>query len=110
MNEQTTRAQRLADWLTEFSGSWSFIIGFVLLLIVWVMLNGSLLLFGVFDPYPYIFLNLVLTVVSTLQGPVILMSQVRQTDRDRAAVEEINAKLDQLLTHAVSSDEKGSVA
>jgi len=95
--EHLTFAQRLADRVTEFSGSWTFILLFSVLLAVWFAANGALALIGIDDPWPYIFLNLVLTVVSTLQGPVILMSQNRQTETDRAAVAQLNAKLDELL-------------
>jgi len=85
-----TKAQRCADAVTEFSGSWTFIFVFLGLIVAWLALNLGLLI-GVFDPYPYIFLNLVLTVVSTFQGPLILMSQNRQTDRDREALHAILA-------------------
>jgi uncharacterized membrane protein len=64
---------------------------------VWVALNSLLLLFGVFDPYPYIALNLVLTVVSTFQGPLIMMSQNRQMERDREAIQGLHLKLDTLM-------------
>ncbi len=56
-----------------------------------------MVLFGEFDPYPYILFNLVLTIVSTFQGPLIMMSQNRQLDRDREAVTGLHAKLDALL-------------
>ncbi len=69
--DQRTRAQRCADMVSEFCGSWVFVFFFSGLIIVWVILNSFLLLFGKFDEYPYIALNLVLTVVSTLQGPLM---------------------------------------
>lgn len=89
-----TRAQRAADVVTEFCGSWTFIIVFTVLCGGWIALNSLLILFGVFDPYPYILLNLFLTVVSTFQGPLIMMSQNRQMERDRDAVQGLHAKLD----------------
>lgn len=60
-------------------------------------MNSLMILFGVFDPYPYILLNLFLTVVSTFQSPLIMMSQNRQMERDRDAVLGLHAKLDELL-------------
>lgn len=95
--DHRTFAQRCADFVTEFCGSWAFVLWFSLLIIVWVILNTTLLLFGTFDAYPFIALNLILTVVSTLQGPLIMMSQNRQADRDREAVVEIHKKLDLIL-------------
>lgn len=91
---QLTRAQRAADIVTEFCGSWTFIIFFSLLTFGWMGVNSLLVLFGGFDPYPYIFLNLVLTVVSTFQSPLIMMSQNRQMERDREAVRGLHEKLD----------------
>lgn len=91
-----TRSQRVADRVTEFCGSWTFILTFSVLVTGWVILNSVLILIGEFDPYPYIFLNLVLTVVSTFQGPLIMMSQNRQMERDRDAVQGLHDKLDAL--------------
>jgi len=91
-----TFAQRASDRVTEFCGSWTFVLIFSVLCIVWVALNSILLLVGEFDPYPYIFLNLVLTVVSTFQGPLIMMSQNRQIDRDRESLQWMHEKLDRI--------------
>lgn len=91
-----TRSQRAADVVTEFCGSWTFIVSFSLITLGWMALNSVLILFGVFDPYPYILLNLFLTVVSTFQSPLIMMSQNRQMERDREAVQGLHAKLDGL--------------
>jgi len=88
-------SQRWADAVTEFSGSWPFIIWFTVLGVIWVLLNVSRLL--VFDPYPFLFLNWVLTVISTVQSPLIMLSQNRQNERDRENVQEILAKLDEAL-------------
>ncbi|WP_375464050.1 DUF1003 domain-containing protein [uncultured Methylobacterium sp.] len=79
--------ERLADRVAQLGGSWGFIIAFTGLLIAWVVLNTVLLsrFAGGFDPYPYIFLNLILSMVAALQAPVILMSQNRQAARDRIA-------------------------
>jgi uncharacterized membrane protein len=91
-----TRAQRAADVVTEFCGSWTFIAVFTVLTAGWMTLNSFLMLARAFDPYPYILLNLVLTVVSTFQSPLIMMSQNRQMERDRDAVRGLHAKLDAL--------------
>ena len=85
-NPPFTRSQRAADAVTEFCGSWTFIAAFSILTAGWVIVNSVLILVGTFDPYPYILLNLILTVVSTFQSPLIMMSQNRQMERDRDAV------------------------
>jgi uncharacterized membrane protein len=97
MSERLTFSQRMADVVTEFCGSWTFIFVFGGGTVAWVIMNSALLIFGVFDPYPYIALNLVLTVVSTFQGPLIMMSQNRQMERDRDAVQGLHEKLDRVL-------------
>lgn len=91
-----TRSQRAADAVTEFCGSWAFIIAFSLLTAGWIGFNSFLILVLRFDPYPYILLNLILTVVSTFQSPLIMMSQNRQVERDREAVRGLHAKLDEM--------------
>ena len=73
---------RLAGGMARTGGSWGFIIGFGVFLGFWTL--GNLWLAGrAFDPYPFIFLNLVLSMLAAIQAPIILMSQNRQTDRDR---------------------------
>jgi uncharacterized membrane protein len=91
-----TRAQRWADAVTEFSGSWPFIIWFTVLGTLWVLLNVS----GVaaFDPYPFLFLNWVMTVVSTLQSPLIMLSQNRQNERDSDNLQLILGALGEIKT------------
>ena len=74
---------RLADSIARVGGSWSFIVGFLIFLAAWAILNGWLLNQRSFDPYPFIFLNLVLSMVAALQAPVIMMSQNRQAEHDR---------------------------
>lgn len=87
IEEQQTAGERLADQVAKFGGSWTFIILFICLLVVWVVLNTVVLanMDGGFDPYPYIFLNLILSMIAAIQAPVILMSQNRQATRDRIA-------------------------
>ena len=80
-----TLGQRLADGIAIFGGSWTFILLFLAFLLFWAVLNTEIL--GprnkAFDPYPYIFLNLFLSMLAALQAPVIMMSQNRQTVKDR---------------------------
>ncbi|RJT32086.1 DUF1003 domain-containing protein [Mesorhizobium waimense] len=78
-----TLGDRVADTIARIGGSWSFILGFIAFLILWTAGNVWLLSRDAFDPYPFIFLNLVLSMVAALQAPVIMMSQNRQTERDR---------------------------
>lgn len=90
-----TFGQRLADAIARVGGSWAFIIGFMLFLVAWVFLNTVLLATRALDPYPFIFLNLILSMVAAIQAPIIMMSQNRQTERDRfmaAKDYEINLK------------------
>ena len=97
LEEQQTFGERLADRVAHLGGSWAFITVFTGMLIAWVVVNTAILarFGGGFDPYPYIFLNLILSMVAALQAPVILMSQNRQAARDRLAASldyEINLK------------------
>lgn len=75
--------QRLADGIARVGGSWSFIVCFLLFLVFWCIVNTIVLLTRAFDPYPFIFLNLVLSMIAAIQAPIIMMSQNRQTERDR---------------------------
>jgi uncharacterized membrane protein len=74
---------RIADSIAKVGGSWTFIISFLIFLAAWSILNTVLLATGAFDPYPYVFLNLILSMLAALQAPVIMMSQNRQAERDR---------------------------
>jgi len=95
--EALTLGQRLADLIATFGGSWTFILIFLSLLLLWIVLNTVALagLSRPFDPYPYIFLNLILSMLAALQAPVIMMSQNRYAAKDRVAAEhdyEVNLK------------------
>jgi uncharacterized membrane protein len=95
--EQSTFGQRVADRVTSFGGSWTFISLFGAVLFLWILLNFLLLirLGNTFDPYPYILLNLVLSMLAAVQAPIILMSQNREADKDRLSAEhdyEVNLK------------------
>lgn len=90
-----TFGQRVADGIAKFGGSWTFIILFVLVLATWITLNTLPLFFEPFDKFPYILLNLALSCLAAIQAPIILMSQNRQSDRDRVEADndyEVNVK------------------
>ncbi|MGF7005136.1 DUF1003 domain-containing protein [Aminobacter sp. BE322] len=74
---------RLADSIARVGGSWTFILSFLAFLVAWAGLNAWLLGREAFDPYPFIFLNLVLSMLAAIQAPIIMMSQNRQAERDR---------------------------
>lgn len=92
--DKLSLGEKLADQVARFGGSWTFITAFILFLALWAGLN--LVMAGqAFDPYPFIFLNLLLSMLAALQAPVIMMSQNRQAakDRDAAAHDyEVNLK------------------
>ncbi|MEO5666809.1 MAG: DUF1003 domain-containing protein [Bdellovibrionota bacterium] len=104
---------RVSDRFAEVGGSWTFIISFVGLLILWIAFNSWALFQKPFDPYPFILLNLVLSCVAALQAPVIMMSQNRQESKDRKHAEadyktnlkaeleirHLHIKIDQLISH-----------
>ncbi len=101
-----TFGQQAADAVARFGGSWTFIMLFSTVLICWVILNSYILVnySEVFDPYPYILLNLFLSMLAAIQAPIILMSQNRQSEKDRfdsAHDYEVNLKseLEIMLLH-----------
>ena len=85
--DSATYGERLSDKVAKVGGSWGFIIAFSLVLIGWMLLNTDVLSrWGMaFDLYPYIFLNLMLSTVAAIQAPIIMMSQNRQSNKDRIA-------------------------
>ena len=83
LDEQATLGERAADRVAQFGGSWTFIMIFGLFLLGWAALNTEILGPTAFDPYPYIFLNLMLSMLAALQAPIILMSQSRLAVKDR---------------------------
>ncbi|MDW5419144.1 DUF1003 domain-containing protein [Iodobacter sp. CM08] len=94
-DDTLTLGQRLADKIAIFGGSWTFILIFLAILFAWIILNTLILANKSFDPYPYVFLNLILSMLAALQAPVIMMSQNRHAAKDRAAAEhdyEVNLK------------------
>jgi uncharacterized membrane protein len=98
LSEQMTFGQKLADKVAAFGGSWTFISIFALVLVIWILLNSFILIRSgseSFDPYPYILLNLFLSMLAAIQAPIILMSQNRQAYKDRMSAEhdyEVNLK------------------
>lgn len=104
--DSTTLGQRAADRVASFGGSWTFVGLFAATMLGWVLLNAFLLMNRgtTFDPYPYILLNLFLSMLAAIQAPVILMSQNRHSERDRLHAEhdyEVNlkAELEIMLLH-----------
>lgn len=92
---QAAFGDRVADSIARIGGSWAFILGFIAFLVIWTIGNAWLLGREGFDPYPFIFLNLILSMLAALQAPVIMMSQNRSAERDRRAAQhdyEVNLK------------------
>ncbi|HEX4696625.1 MAG TPA: DUF1003 domain-containing protein [Candidatus Udaeobacter sp.] len=92
---QLTLADRAADLIAEFGGSWKFIVAVVLFFNIWVLINSLLLENKGFDAYPYLLLSCVINMLAVLQAPIILMSQNRQAHKDRLRSEidyQINLK------------------
>lgn len=85
--ESLSFGDHLADKMAEFGGSWTFISLFGVMLVIWVLLNTTLFFLNPIDPYPYIFLNLILSCIAAIQAPVIMMSQNRQAAKDRLNIE-----------------------
>jgi len=102
MEEKATLGQRIADKVASFGGSWTFIIIYLIFLLGWMALNSFVLIYrqSDFDPYPYILLNLMLSMTAALQAPIIMMSQNRAAEKDRLAAEQdskVNLKSELLL-------------
>lgn len=95
-DQQMTLGERLADKVAEFGGSWTFILIFAGFMVIWALINTVVLVVGKpFDPYPFVFLNLILSMLAAIQAPIIMMSQNRQADKDRLAAAhdyEVNLK------------------
>lgn len=114
-DEGETRSfgQKIADKVADFGGSWTFIISFLLFIIIWISANVLILVNKGFDPYPFILLNLILSCIAALQAPVIMMSQNRQEEKDRTRAKKdyminlkseleirmIHDKIDHLIMH-----------
>ena len=79
-DERRTMGDKLADKVTEIAGSWGFIVGFCIFLIVWMIINTIMIV--KFDEYPFILLNLILSCIAALQAPIIMMSKNRAAKKD----------------------------
>jgi len=107
MEQRSTIGQRIADRVASFGGSWTFIIIYLSFLIAWMAFNTFVLVHygrgengAQFDPYPYILLNLMLSMTAALQAPIIMMSQNRAAEKDRLAAEQdfkVNLKSELML-------------
>jgi len=107
MEQSATIGQRIADRVASFGGSWTFIIIYVGFLALWMALNSFILIHygrgeqgAQWDPYPYILLNLMLSMTAALQAPIIMMSQNRAAEKDRLAAEQdfqVNLKSELML-------------
>jgi CRP/FNR family transcriptional regulator, cyclic AMP receptor protein len=99
-----TIADRAADLIAEFGGSWKFIGASIAFSVIWIVLNSWLLYSRPFDEYPYVLLNLVLAMIAGLQAPIIMMSQNRQGQKDRLRADldyRVNLKNELLLTEVL---------
>src|SRR5437879_4677813 len=111
MEEKSTIGQRIADKVASFGGSWTFIIIYLSFLIGWMAFNTFVLIHygrgeggAQFDPYPYILLNLMLSMTAALQAPIIMMSQNRAAEKDRLAAEQdfkVNLKSELMLEELI---------
>ncbi len=81
------KLDRLSDKIARVGGSWTFIVAFFVFLGVWIFLNTLLLTASAFDPYPFILLNLFMSMLASIQAPIILMSTNRASRRDQARLE-----------------------
>jgi uncharacterized membrane protein len=97
-----TLGERVADAVADFGGSWTFITSFFVVLMVWIAFNAWVSTREVFDPYPFILLNLVLSCLAAIQAPIIMMSQKRQEAKDRLRSENdyrVNLKAELEIRH-----------
>jgi uncharacterized membrane protein len=100
--EKRRLGDRLADNLARIGGSWNFLLGFGLALVLWIGLNSLVIGTWEFDPYPYILLNLILSCLAAVQAPVILMSQRRAEQKDRLRAQSdyrVNLKAELEIRH-----------
>ena len=111
MEVQSTFGQRIADKVASFGGSWTFIFIYGGALLLWIAVNTFVLAYyghgeegAQFDPYPYILLNLMLSMTAAMQAPIIMMSQNRAAEKDRLAAEQdfkVNLKSELMLEELI---------
>ncbi|HYW74757.1 MAG TPA: DUF1003 domain-containing protein [Pyrinomonadaceae bacterium] len=119
MEENMTVGQRVADRVASFGGSWTFIFIYSSFLILWMLANTFVLFYmgkgetgAQFDPYPYILLNLMLSMTAAMQAPIIMMSQNRSAEKDRLAAEQdfkVNLKSELMLEELVRKQRERDV-
>lgn len=119
MDEQATFGQRVADKVASFGGSWTFIFIYGSALIAWMVANTFILYYmghgengAQFDPYPYILLNLMLSMTAAMQAPIIMMSQNRSAEKDRLAAEQdfkVNLKSELMLEELIRKQRERDV-
>jgi uncharacterized membrane protein len=119
MEAHSTIGQRIADKVASFGGSWTFIIIYVTFLVIWMGVNTFVLVHygggengAQWDPYPYILLNLMLSMTAALQAPIIMMSQNRAAEKDRLAAEQdfkVNLKSELMLEELVRKQRERDV-
>ena len=115
--EMLSKGQRISDAVATFGGSWKFIISFFIILLIWIIFNVLAIGIYKFDPYPFTFMNLILSCIAALQAPIIMMSQNRQEEKDRKRSENdylinlkaemqirsLNQKIDLLLEEQIKT-------
>src|SRR6267142_1592726 len=101
IEEKSTLPDRIADSMVQFGGSWTFIIGFLILSSIYAAINVSLRR-AAWDPYPFILLNLILSLLAAIQAPVIMMSQNRQDRKDR-----VRSELDYAVNRRAEAEIQG---
>ncbi len=101
IEEKSTFAERIADSMVQFGGSWTFIIGFMIVSSIYTAINVGLRR-AAWDPYPFILLNLILSLLAAIQAPVIMMSQNRQERKDR-----VRSELDYAVNRRAESEIQG---
>lgn len=113
LNQKFSLGDRLADSIASFGGSWKFLISFSIFMAFWLGANSLIYWWQPTDPYPFIFLNLILSCLSAIQAPVIMMSQNRKEAKDRVRAQHdyqinlkaeleiriLHEKIDHLLSH-----------
>jgi CRP/FNR family cyclic AMP-dependent transcriptional regulator len=119
MEAKSTIGQRIADKVASFGGSWSFIMIYCGFLVIWMATNSFVLIHyghgesgAEFDPYPYILLNLMLSMTAALQAPIIMMSQNRAAEKDRMAAEQdfkVNLKSELMLEELIRKQRERDV-
>jgi len=108
VNGSESFGQKAADNLSKWTGSWTFILSFLIFLVIWIIVNVYAWI-STWDPYPFILLNLILSCLAAIQAPVILMSQNRQSQKDRRKIEydyKVNRKAEKEIENIIKKLDK----